>query len=840
MRAKWKAEHLWLYLLNLGFDPRVHDNSAAVGMNMFDKPNHGAFHVVAKFLFAKLDSTRAAEIFKDLSAANIMIPEFRKQCCKWLKEIANEDESHLLQIAPSSFTSPAGLKVISILYWLARHVMVEDLKMNTVGTNIPFAEAVMLKPEDVYMANARCRVAYNKLLQIFQKEDFVIQEYQKKAKLLVKEIKQMKTENARLEIQSCKMKQNDQNGNGKIERIQKVRSMWTLIMEMLASLKKEKELVDSVLDIPEYCAHQCILDGKKVVFRVPQLLIGRLERDKHQLCTGNTYEGENLNFLTVVQLLNEALRTLRDECCQSVLNHQLQDTEKRVMYHEKVLHNLEAKSLKIEQRRCVSVSASISQKQEDWEVKWKNFLGLCPSKLILERYPNLAVETSKCKKKPMPPKILKDETDESAVSDLWENAGDHVIQTEPPVKKEDPTEKARDELAEEFAKAVTAESPQSGKGKEMPLEDLISSLAFNSFLTRKRISRTPENLLTEIRSSWRKAVKNEGSSDTELTPTGVVIEDPVDATHVTQKAADSSFQCSILASPVSDVDPSLSEIKFQLSSRELKPQEQMKVSHIIESPISESEMKGSKRTEEQKNSVKDPEEQDFQYVRSMDAADICSEDNSRRNFLPLNHFQYSLRDSMLHSFVSPSLSSPSHEDAFLGIWNETLPQELSYIDSDKSASPESYFNVISNVCVTSGSKNKGDIKKSRLDVQSPFNTHKALEKTTFRGEEELHQMHNGSKSVSCRSDLSLAPERRERGELCIPLEVFCLDEEFSKMPSPVSLNERKYSLSSLLMSCQQLEEMAAMVQELPMDLQHKLKDKEHLKQKLDTNEPSSE
>ncbi|XP_053909899.1 HAUS augmin-like complex subunit 6 isoform X3 [Cuculus canorus] len=799
--------------------------------------------------------------------------------------------------------------------------MVEDLKMNTVGTNIPFAEAVMLKPEDVYMANARCRVAYNKLLQIFQKEDFVIQEYQKKAKLLVKEIKQMKTENARLEIQSCKMKQNDQNGNGKIERIQKVRSMWTLIMEMLASLKKEKELVDSVLDIPEYCAHQCILDGKKVVFRVPQLLIGRLERDKHQLCTGNTYEGENLNFLTVVQLLNEALRTLRDECCQSVLNHQLQDTEKRVMYHEKVLHNLEAKSLKIEQRRCVSVSASISQKQEDWEVKWKNFLGLCPSKLILERYPylrtspphcfdvaedeedrffyqhllsvpdaygsihevryeedgealgtvmnkstavpgwlssvplelskasenkdvliekNLAVETSKCKKKPMPPKILKDETDESAVSDLWENAGDHVIQTEPPVKKEDPTEKARDELAEEFAKAVTAESPQSGKGKEMPLEDLISSLAFNSFLTRKRISRTPENLLTEIRSSWRKAVKNEGSSDTELTPTGVVIEDPVDATHVTQKAADSSFQCSILASPVSDVDPSLSEIKFQLSSRELKPQEQMKVSHIIESPISESEMKGSKRTEEQKNSVKDPEEQDFQYVRSMDAADICSEDNSRRNFLPLNHFQYSLRDSMLHSFVSPSLSSPSHEDAFLGIWNETLPQELSYIDSDKSASPESYFNVISNVCVTSGSKNKGDIKKSRLDVQSPFNTHKALEKTTFRGEEELHQMHNGSKSVSCRSDLSLAPERRERGELCIPLEVFCLDEEFSKMPSPVSLNERKYSLSSLLMSCQQLEEMAAMVQELPMDLQHKLKDKEHLKQKLDTNEPSSE
>ncbi|NXU24364.1 HAUS6 protein, partial [Thalassarche chlororhynchos] len=74
-----------------------------------------------------------------------------------------------------------GPKFIQLLYRFARHVVVKDMKTNSVGTGIPFAEAVTLRPKDMYMANARCRVAYNKLLQIFQKEDFVIQEYEKKA-----------------------------------------------------------------------------------------------------------------------------------------------------------------------------------------------------------------------------------------------------------------------------------------------------------------------------------------------------------------------------------------------------------------------------------------------------------------------------------------------------------------------------------------------------------------------------------------------------------------------------------------------------------------------------------
>ncbi|KFP16970.1 HAUS augmin-like complex subunit 6, partial [Egretta garzetta] len=146
------------------------------------------------------------------------------------------------------------------------------------------------------------------------------------------------------------------------------------------------------------------------------------------------------------------------------------------------------------------------------------------------------VETCSGEKKPLPPKILKNAKDESAISEMWENAGDCVIQTVSPVKKEDPLKRARDELAEEVAKTVISESPQSGEEKGMELEELISSLALNPFLTRKQIPRTPENLLTEIRSSWRKAIQTDGSSETELTPTEVMTEEaPMDATPIMQK-----------------------------------------------------------------------------------------------------------------------------------------------------------------------------------------------------------------------------------------------------------------------------------------------------------------
>lgn len=46
----------------------------------------------------------------------------------------------------------------------------------------------------------------------------------------------------------------------------------------------------------------------------------------------------------------------------------------------------------------------------------------------------------------------------------------------------------------QIAKSVMSELPDSGEEKGMALEDLISSLSFDPFITRKQIPQTPENL----------------------------------------------------------------------------------------------------------------------------------------------------------------------------------------------------------------------------------------------------------------------------------------------------------------------------------------------------------
>ncbi|NXJ99726.1 HAUS6 protein, partial [Corythaixoides concolor] len=192
-----------------------------------------------------------------------------------------------------------------------------------------------------------------------------------------------------------RMKQNKQTKNDRTEKIQKVRSMWTLIMEMLTSLKKEKEVVDSVLDKLEDCADEYTLDGTAVVLRVPQLLACRVQNARHDVCTGDIYEAGKLNFLTVIQLLNEALRTLRDECCQLELKQPVEQfwvLGNRIALCNELLKNLQANRLKIEQEHRVSVSGSVSRTQEDWEVKWKSFLGQCPFNLMLDQNPVSSVQ----------------------------------------------------------------------------------------------------------------------------------------------------------------------------------------------------------------------------------------------------------------------------------------------------------------------------------------------------------------------------------------------------------------------------------------------------------------
>uniref|UniRef100_A0A8B9BHR0 HAUS augmin like complex subunit 6 n=1 Tax=Anser brachyrhynchus TaxID=132585 RepID=A0A8B9BHR0_9AVES len=783
--SNWERTHLWLCLLALGFDPdaaaEFFGRELDLGVSMFDTPNVGAFHVVAQFLFTKLDEMRAEEVFRDC-----MLPEqitrdseFRKQCCSWLKDITNESKSCLPQIATSSFLSPAGHKFIHLMYRFARYVMIENLRKNSVGSDTSFAEAVNLTPECMYKAEVRCSVACNKLLQILQKEDIIIREYNKKSQFLIKEIKQIKSEYAYHQQQLF-------NKHFNVVFLSflpiKVRNMWTFVMDTLTSLKKETEIVDSVI---EGHVDQYTLAGTNV--NVPQLLADKVESEMHEVCTGNLYEGEKLNFLTVIQLLNEALRILRDECCQFKSKH-FQDIKNTSEFQNKILSNLKAV-------RISSESLNLSEASES-------------SDTLIEKV------------------ILQNK--EVTILFSRNLRFSNILQV---------------------AKTVTSESPQSGGGEGITLEDLISSLTFNPFLTRQQIPRTPENLLTEIRSSWRKAIQTDNSSDTELAPAEVMTEEaPMDASPTVWNKADPTLVWSTSSSPVPDFDSPLLETKSQLSCTEFTAQNQMRINNISGCPVWETsgvQENESDKEQELEHTVlsrsfvqKTEESTCLDVENSINTLDVFSESNSKINTVPSNQLWDSLVDRILQWDAPSVLSSDNCEVAEAGILHETLPKDFDSIDANKSTSSESDFDVLNSKDVPGSTKIKDFAQKSNLDVQSQFSRYEMLKKTASGNREKLHQTDTGDESVSYISDLNLRPEK-ERDDFCSTLDLFRLDEEFTRTPSPLSFPKGNHSLSPLLVFSQDLEEMASRIHKIPLDLMHKLKDEEQLNEKLGSKEPSS-
>ncbi|KAF7244672.1 HAUS augmin-like complex subunit 6 [Varanus komodoensis] len=226
----WEKEHLWLYLLALGFDPAQAgagkiSTHLRLGVNLFDKPNKDAFHIVAWFLFSKLDQSRCKETF--------------------------------------------------------RHVIIHHIKADCAGADIPYPEAVNAKSEDLYKAAAKYRVARNRFIQNLQKEDLIVQELQKKAQFFSKRIRDLRYQNADLEKQLQKMGKNvDHDQSNTAEKMEKVRSLWTLITGTFKRLQKEKEVVDSVV---KGRVDQYVLDGTSVAVSVPRPLLEKVEKEIHKV-----------------------------------------------------------------------------------------------------------------------------------------------------------------------------------------------------------------------------------------------------------------------------------------------------------------------------------------------------------------------------------------------------------------------------------------------------------------------------------------------------------------------------------------------------------------------------
>ncbi|KAM6909298.1 HAUS augmin-like complex subunit 6 [Xenentodon cancila] len=73
-----------------------------------------------------------------------------------------------------------------------------------------------------------------------------------------------------------------------------------------------------------------------------------------------------------------------------------------------------------------------------------------------------------------------------------------------------------DNLADQFADAITTGSPSEGRVKGLDLEGLLNTLSRDPFSTRKQLPRTPESLIMDVKSSWRKALEEDEAKKTGL------------------------------------------------------------------------------------------------------------------------------------------------------------------------------------------------------------------------------------------------------------------------------------------------------------------------------------
>ncbi|XP_041438316.1 HAUS augmin like complex subunit 6 L homeolog isoform X1 [Xenopus laevis] len=893
----WQREHMWLALQGLGFESGAEAANAGktlvhvtFGVNMFDKPNKDAFYVVFHFLFGKLDNMRCKEVFRYCwpPLDKKRDAEFRKACCEWLKKISDEVGAGFPQVVASIFLSPGGPKFVHLLYHFARYVMLQHIKRDADAGNVFISEALQSKIQDPQKALARNKLARQKYLKVLQKENLVIEEYQRKAQLAEKV---------------------DRKISDKDENIQKTRCMWNTIMQMLKEMEKEVDVVDAVVrgNIDQYC-----LDGTNATLNIPNLLISRIESEMHRLQMDNVYEAGKVNLITVVQLLNEALKLVSGERslydCKGV-RLDLQYLHGKAKFESEVLTRLRNMRHKIKREDLVSIEKIIADREREWERKWEKILGKCPFSLLkglnpaLELNPPMApfsfdpaseevlkssvfchypasLQEYSHKEKPlkdfnqdhsgelvqrligatvltrsgrkstsslgmatpnrrrmslnerefqtptMSDRIGFQRTPSSAVqkrrADVsWKTAANSPLPCTPTPYKQDPKNMARQQLAQQVADYIVSESPRSSGGRGMELDDLLGVLSSDPFLSRKEIPRTPENLISDIRSSWRKAIQSEESSVV-ASPVAAPCMDStaeLESAHCSQ--IDLSMACFLSTSHASDQnDCSGTRIPHNTGGNKASSfhsdvvhHESIDLKSEIDSsqpedlilPIKENEpadklinLLVDKKESENADTLTNPVEFLFSnqpISKLMDKTMFISvagqENLSAHTTLSWNSSNMITSDS----------SSDTHEIIQFGILHETLPENAGNVSlnstlslggneepSEKSELPDHDFTFDRKEHSSRSMEGKMDINSIRSRYEALKRTLTSLTDEEYHGDPDTSNMrftkHKSESSLILGSDVYSPVEK-----------VLSLDLEYLTTPSP---KDRKLSLPQLI------------------------------------------
>ncbi|XP_062903709.1 HAUS augmin-like complex subunit 6 [Mobula hypostoma] len=598
MAGDWRKEYLWKTLLALGFPPIGGEqrtaNRIVFSVDMFDKPNVEAFHIVAYHLFLQLDQTRANVVFRDCwpifdkkSAAC-----FRKACYEWMKKIAEEVGNGFPQVVASLFLSPGGPKFINLMYAFAKYVLTHKLNIQTEKNNWR-NKRVRGRSQDLHLAAMKCCVARSQFLEGIQKEAFVIEEYKRREALLVKENQALEKQHKEMKVLLGKAA----NGftEGSFPELNEPREMWNTVMDTLLELEKEKEVIDSIM---EGRVDMGVLDGTDVTLKVPRPLIIKIEQEADQI--DDLYKAGTLNLSAVTQLCNWSLRLLGDQRDQvgSAQLERCPSLENLAGFLKNELIEMKEKSQKITQEVIPSVKQSIAKMESVWDKKWEQYLhktGFSPMRKkypvldLLPTMPTLSFEPASeeaykssifyshsatlsgleesCTKS--------SERDDAGILSISNDANDlstsklqcsecftpsirklneqissscfteesieaplvtgqplesrlqtpYVNRMEtwhkdkdqsPPLlnkpkesisKGNEPYQKTVDQLAEEVVDTVTKDSPGVFQKEDLVQESILFSLSNSPFIAQSELPRTPENLISDIRNSWRCAVQ---------------------------------------------------------------------------------------------------------------------------------------------------------------------------------------------------------------------------------------------------------------------------------------------------------------------------------------------
>uniref|UniRef100_A0A8C5WU07 Uncharacterized protein n=1 Tax=Laticauda laticaudata TaxID=8630 RepID=A0A8C5WU07_LATLA len=368
-----------------------------------------------------------------------------------------------------------------------------------------------------------------------------------------------------------------------------------------------------------------------------------------------------------------------------------------------------------------------------------------------------------------------------------ERQTDSVRKPSSSAKKGDALKKAQEQLAEKVADIVISDSPQN-TGKDVG--DLISTLFSNPFLTRKQIPRTPENLITEIRSSWQKATSGEVLHDSEATEQLSQETVPDFRHHLSSSLTLFMSPCisNTAEFPFLDVEPPDSS-QQGITDELLNHQEAFRPLNKI---ICKKEL--SLAAPDQ---VENPESVFQALNRSVHEVSCGSGNHTGSETLSHSVGQNSTMCATLLREASQAIRRTgldSHDVMQRGILQETFPEEgetislnsLHDLDLDDSREDNSRDRK-SATDYLSGNEYK-------LDFQSIFSPYEALKKTLLD-----HPPDPGKRMPRCRSAFNLSPTSLETKDVLSPLgKPYASDAELAKKSSQPSHLERRNSLSPLM------------------------------------------